>query len=81
MINAVRYVYSLCTYCRFFNMESKDPSWVELYRFTSFLDRQLKACEQSIYCKDEFVGDARLGVFGFKSFVIRFMIKMSVVSK
>ena len=62
-------------------MESKDPSWVELYRFNSFLDIQLKACEQSIYCRDELVEDVRLGVVGFKSFVIKFMINMSVVSE
>ena len=54
-------------------MESDDPSWVELYRFTSFLDIQLKACEQSTFVKS--------GEDGFESFVIKFMINMSVVSE
>ena len=65
---------------RFFSLESRDPSWVELYRFTSFLDTQLKASEHSIYCDESIVGDASQGVYGFKSFVVKFMIRMSVVS-
>ena len=71
-------VYCILKYCRYFHL--KDPSWSELNNFMKFLDSQLFACENSIYCSSSlFVGE-RQGVIGFKSFVVSFMVKMSVVS-
>ncbi|XP_043986389.1 E3 ubiquitin-protein ligase rnf213-alpha-like [Gambusia affinis] len=51
-----------------------DPSWAELCNFVSFLNLQLQACENSVFCNVEFVGDT---LQGFKSFVVEFMILMS----
>ncbi|KAM3618897.1 uncharacterized protein V6R79_000067 [Siganus canaliculatus] len=51
-----------------------DPSWVELRNFVWFLNLQLKDCENSDFCKLELVGDT---LFGFKNFVVKFMILMS----
>ena len=47
--------------------------------FVQFLNFQLEACEHSVYCKEELVDDHSMGVFGFKTFVVKFMIRMSVV--
>ena len=57
-----------------------DPTWLELSHFISFLNAQLTASERSIYCDQDIVSDVSMGVTGFKSFVVKFMIKMSVVS-
>nr|XP_046247516.1 E3 ubiquitin-protein ligase rnf213-alpha-like isoform X2 [Scatophagus argus] len=51
-----------------------DPSWAELHNFVWFLNLQLQDCENSVFCKVEFVGDT---LFGFKNFVVEFMILMS----
>ncbi|XP_035509925.1 E3 ubiquitin-protein ligase rnf213-alpha-like [Morone saxatilis] len=51
-----------------------DPSWAELRNFVWFLNLQLKDCEESDFCKFEFVGDT---LRGFKNFVVEFMILMS----
>ena len=55
----------------------KDPSWAEIKHFVSFLDLQLQSCERSCFCNEEFVGDVMAGL---KSFVVKFMIRMSRVS-
>ena len=39
------------------------------------------ACEHSVYCDEAVIGDRRQGVYGFKSFVVKFMIRMAVVSQ
>lgn len=54
----------------------RDPSWTELRNFIGFLDVQLKASEKSIFCNEAIVGDV---MSGFKTFVVRFMIRMSKV--
>ena len=54
----------------------KDPSWVELNHFLKFLDIQLGTCEQSIFCNEDLVGDV---MSGLKTFVVKFMIRMSKV--
>ncbi|XP_008284914.1 E3 ubiquitin-protein ligase RNF213-like [Stegastes partitus] len=51
-----------------------DPSWAELRNFVWFLNLQLQDCENSVFCKSEFVGDT---LRGFKNFVVKFMILMS----
>ncbi|XP_038571429.1 E3 ubiquitin-protein ligase rnf213-alpha-like isoform X2 [Micropterus salmoides] len=51
-----------------------DPSWAELRNFVWFLNLQLQDCENSVFCKFEFVGDT---LRGFKNFVVEFMILMS----
>ncbi|KAM9385416.1 E3 ubiquitin-protein ligase rnf213-alpha-like isoform 2-T2 [Pholidichthys leucotaenia] len=51
-----------------------DPSWSELRNFVWFLNLQLQDCENSDFCKFEFVGDI---LHGFKNFVVKFMILMS----
>ena len=51
-----------------------DPSWMELKHFLNFLNTQFKDCEKSIFCNV-----AELP--GFKAFVVKFMLKMSEVSK
>ena len=61
----------------YFNLQ--DPSWTELSHFVKFFDTQLRACENSVYCS-ALAEDIQQGVVGFKSFVVNFMIKMSVVS-
>ena len=55
----------------------KDPSWTEVKHFVTFLDIQLQTCERSCFCDETFVGDV---MRGFKSFVVKFMIRMSRVS-
>lgn len=50
-----------------------DPSWSELRNFASFLNIQLKDCEQSCYCMDFLAPDLP----GFLTFVVKFMIRMS----
>ena len=55
----------------------KDPSWAEIRHFVKFLDLQLQSCESSSFCKEELVGDVMAGL---KSFVVKFMIRMSRVS-
>ena len=56
-----------------------NPSWREVSHFAQFLNFQLEACEHSVYCKTELVEDQGTGVVGFKTFVVKFMIRMSVV--
>ena len=60
--------------------ELPDPSWTELHYFVQFLNTQLMACEHSVYCDEAVVSDISQGVYGFKSFVVKFMIRMAVVS-
>jgi len=52
----------------------KDPSWMELTHFASFLNTQLRSSENSIYCNPEAMGEDCPGI---KSFVVRFLIQMS----
>ena len=49
---------------------------MELNHFLEFLDIQLDACEQSIFCNEDIVGDV---MSGLKTFVVKFMIRMSKV--
>ena len=53
-----------------------NPSWSEVHHFVRFLDLQLKSCEESVFCDETFVGDV---MSGLKSFVVKFMIRMSRV--
>ena len=50
----------------------------------SFLNSQLRDCEQSIFCDmklmSSILGPDVLNLEGFRSFVVRFMIQMSRVS-
>lgn len=55
----------------------KDPSWSEIRHFVKFLDLQLESCENSVFTNPTFVGDVMAGL---KSFVVKFMIRMSRVS-
>ena len=55
----------------------KDPSWSEIRHFIKFLDLQLQSCERSYFTNEDFVGDV---LSGFKTFVVKFMIRMSRVS-
>ncbi|XP_067222276.1 E3 ubiquitin-protein ligase rnf213-alpha-like [Chanodichthys erythropterus] len=59
----------LFIYCGIIN-----PSWAELRNFAWFLNLQLKDCEDSVFCDVAFVGDI---LFGFKKFVVDFMILMA----
>ncbi len=43
----------------------------------SFLDVQIQSCEESVFCDVKHVGDIMAGL---KGFVIKFMIRMSMVS-
>ena len=61
-----------CSYCGI-----HDPSWSEVLHFVHFLDLQLRSCEESVYCDETIVGDV---MSGLKSFVVKFMIRMSRVS-
>ena len=49
---------------------------MELNHFLRFLDYQLGACENSLFCDENLVKEA---MSGLKTFVIRFMIRMSKV--
>uniref|UniRef100_A0A803XP10 RING-type E3 ubiquitin transferase n=1 Tax=Meleagris gallopavo TaxID=9103 RepID=A0A803XP10_MELGA len=51
-----------------------DPSWSEIRNFASFLNVQLRDCEDSVFCNPEFVQDT---LQGFKNFVVTFMILMA----
>ena len=53
------------------------PSWAEVEYFVYFLNRQLKSCEESVYCKNDIIRDT---LAGFKTFVLKFMMQMSRVS-
>ena len=53
-----------------------NPSWSEVHHFVRFLDLQLESCEKSVFCDETFVGDVMAGL---KSFVVKFMIRMSRV--
>ena len=72
-----------CFLCR--NCGIPDPSWSEIRHFVSFLNSQLRDCEQSCYCNMQLMGAVLEGLNvpnleGFRSFVVRFMIQMSRVS-
>ena len=61
-----------------------DPSWSEIRHFVSFLNSQLRDCEQSFYCDMQLMravlaGPDVLNLEGFRPFVVRFMIQMSRV--
>ena len=61
-----------------------DPSWSEIRHFVSFLNSQLRDCEQSFFCDMTLMsavlaGPNVLNLEGFRSFVARFMIQMSRV--
>ena len=55
----------------------KDPSWSELGHFVQFLNLQFLSCEASVFCNETLVGDVMAGL---KSFVVKFMIRMSKVN-
>ena len=76
----VTYYYLICRNCGI-----PDPSWSEIRHFVSFLNSQLRDCEQSFYCDMQLMravlaGPDVLNLEGFRSFVVRFMIQMSRVS-
>lgn len=50
-----------------------DPSWSELSHFVQFLDVQLRSSETSVFFGQ---GDVLVGL---KSFVVKFMVRMSMV--
>lgn len=52
----------------------QDPSWAELKNFSTFLNVQLKDCENSVFCDPEFLADQ---LPGFKGFIVKFMIVMA----
>ena len=52
----------------------KNPSWMELTNFASFLNIQLRSSENSIFCSPDAMGEDCPGI---KSFVVRFLIQMS----
>lgn len=54
----------------------KGPSWSEINHFVNFLSDQLELCEKSPFTLVEFVGNV---LPGFKSFVVKFMVRMSKV--
>ena len=54
----------------------QNPSWSEIHHFVTFLDLQLKSCEESVFCDEALVGDV---MSGLKGFVVTFMITMSRV--
>ena len=56
------------------NCGIRDPSWSEIRHFIEFLDIQLKSCEESVFCDEMFIADV---MSGLKSFVVKFMIRMS----
>ena len=78
LLDFILYICSLF-HNRLFELE--DPSWAELRYFVKFLNTQLMACEHSVYCDEAVISDRSQGVYGFKSFVVRFMIRMAVVSR
>uniref|UniRef100_UPI00358DE57A E3 ubiquitin-protein ligase rnf213-alpha-like n=1 Tax=Myxine glutinosa TaxID=7769 RepID=UPI00358DE57A len=51
-----------------------NPSWSELYNFSTFLNVQLMDCELSVFCSVAATGDA---LQGFKNFVVKFMVIMA----
>lgn len=55
----------------------RNPSWSEVHHFVKFFDLQLQSCENSVFLDPHLVRDV-LG--GMKSFVVKFMIRMSKVS-
>ena len=61
----------ICRYCGV-----RDPSWAEIRHFVDFLNLQLHSSERSYFTDPDFVGDV---IAGFKSFVVKFMIRMSRV--
>ena len=50
------------------------PSWCELRNFVNFLNNQLTDCDNTNFCKSGLMGE---DWNGFKSFVVKFMLKMS----
>ena len=54
-----------------------DPSWSELGHFVQFLNLQFLSCEASVFCDEAHVGDVMAGL---KTFVVKFMIRMSKVN-
>ena len=69
------YLYVTAIFCRYCGI--RDPSWSEIRHFVQFLNVQLHSCERSYFTNTDLVGDI---LSGFKSFVIKFMIRMSTVS-
>ena len=66
-------------FSRFFSdcgVRMDNPSWMELKHFLNFLNAQFKDCESSIFCNSPCV---TRDLPGFKTFVAKFMLKMSKV--
>ncbi|XP_072046321.1 E3 ubiquitin-protein ligase rnf213-alpha-like [Amphiura filiformis] len=55
----------------------EDPSWSELRHFAHFLSIQLEDCQSSVFCNPDY-HDLESGFWGFKTFVVKFMIKMAM---
>ena len=53
-----------------------NPSWMELKHFLKFLYAQFEDCECSIFCNAAVMEQ---DLPGFKTFVVKFMLKMSKV--
>lgn len=62
-------IHHLLSYCGM-----QDPSWAELKNFASFLNVQLKDCENSVFCDPQFLGNQ---LPGFKNFIVKFMVLMA----
>jgi hypothetical protein len=52
----------------------KQPTWMELTHFASFLNAQLRSSETSVFCNSEVMA---ADFPGMKSFVVQFLIQMS----
>ena len=52
----------------------KNPTWMELTHFASFLNVQLSSSENSIFCNADLMGE---DFPGMKTFVVRFLIQMA----
>ena len=66
-----------CNYNLFRQCGIHDPSWTEMKYFILFLDIQIKSSEHLIFCNESFFGDV---MSGFKTFAMKFMIRMSKVT-
>nr|XP_039262088.1 E3 ubiquitin-protein ligase rnf213-alpha-like [Styela clava] len=60
---------------------SDNPTWAQLRHFASFMNVQLKNCEESIFCQKVSMGGGQTWqdteLRGLKDFAVKFMIRMS----
>ena len=66
--------FSRCFWCRYCGVHN--PSWSELTHFVSFLNKQLRDFEFSVYCSMA----AEEDLPQFSTFVLRFVVQMSRVN-